>query len=54
MIIPIPNITENPPAKQKISTDEGKPLTDVSKYLMKMTIVLVFQMQIRQMLMETN
>ena len=29
----IPNYTENPPAKQKISTDEGKPITDVSKLL---------------------
>jgi len=26
-------VTENPPAKQKISSDEGKPVTDVSKLL---------------------
>ncbi len=29
----IPNYTENPPAKQKISSDDGKPITDVSKLL---------------------
>ncbi len=29
----IPNYAENPPAKQKISSDEGKPVTDVSKLL---------------------
>jgi len=29
----IPNYAENPPAKQKISSDESKPVTDVSKLL---------------------
>lgn len=29
----IPNYLENPPAKQKIATDDGKSLTDISKLL---------------------
>ena len=34
----IPNYTENPPAKQKISSDEGKPVTDVSKLLYSLDV----------------